>query len=161
MFNKIISYEESLTVELKHPHPTERLPMYKEADERGDCSLVMNCNGSPSLEVLCRIEGLGKEPRGNRIGILIVPYERELSIYTAVEESNGEIDGGLSVCEIGDIHTPLDAIIAKAKAEMSKCPVCGKAIPISEQKMFSFAGRCCPDCLPKMKEKYEKPGWYN
>ena len=24
---------------------------------------------------------------------------------------------------------------------------------------YSFAGRCCKDCLPKMRAKYEKPGW--
>jgi len=155
MFNKIISYEESLTVELKHPHPTERLPMYKEADERGDCSLVMNCNGSPSLEVLCRIEGMGNK----RIGILIIPYEREISVYAAIEDSNDDLRGGVFICDIEDIHTPLDAIIAKAKAEMNKCPVCGKAIPISEQKSYSFAGRCCDECLPAMKAKHEYPGW--
>ena len=159
--SRIISYEEAMELEVGHPHPSEKLPMYKEADERGDCSLLLDTNGGNCIEVLCRIEDIGEETRGKRIGLLIVPYEREIAIWTAIECREGEIDGGMSVCEIDDIHTPLDTIIAKAKAEMNKCPVCGKAIPITKQERFSFAGRCCPDCLPEMKRQHEYPGWYN
>ena len=44
---------------------------------------------------------------------------------------------------------------------INKCPICEKSVTYSEQNRFSFAGRCCKDCLPKMQKKYEKPGWYN
>ena len=26
---------------------------------------------------------------------------------------------------------------------------------------FSFAGRCCKECLPELKKRFEKPGWCN
>lgn len=37
------------------------------------------------------------------------------------------------------------------------CDECG-ATDI-EPHRFSFAGRCCKKCLPKMQKLYEQPGW--
>ncbi len=62
---------------------------------------------------------------------------------------------------IGPEGSSLSDIVSKAKAAMDTCPVCGKSVPYKEQQRYSFAGRCCPECLPKMREKYEQPGWYN
>jgi hypothetical protein len=39
----------------------------------------------------------------------------------------------------------------------TQCMSCGKAGV--EIHRFSFAGRCCADCLPAMREQYEYPGW--
>ena len=156
MSKKIISYETAMEVKIRPPHPTIELPMYKEADERGDCSLLWETNGN-YIEILCRIEDMGD----GLVGLLIVPFEREIGIWVAVEDRNGEIRDGVSICDIKDIYTSLDTVIAKAKAEMNKCPVCGKDISIAKQERYSFAGRCCPDCLPEMKKQHEYPGWYN
>lgn len=155
MSKKIISYETAMTVKVRPPHPTVELPIYKEADERGDCTLLWEPNGN-YIEILCRIADMGEG-----IGLLIVPYERDICIWVAVEDSNGNINSGVNICNIDDIYISLDTIITKAKVEMNKCPVCGKSIPIDKQERYSFAGRCCPDCLPEMKKQHEYPGWYN
>lgn len=44
-------------------------------------------------------------------------------------------------------------------AGLRTCEACGTADV--ETQRFSFAGRCCAACLPVMRAKYEKPGWYN
>ena len=42
---------------------------------------------------------------------------------------------------------------------MRTCPICGAVdVPTFQ---YSFAGRCCKNCLPDMKKKHEFPGWYD
>ena len=62
---------------------------------------------------------------------------------------------------IFSLQDSLQTVIGKALTELGICPVCGKNVPFSEQSQYSFAGRCCKDCLPAMKKKHEYPGWYN
>lgn len=38
-----------------------------------------------------------------------------------------------------------------------RCSACGKGDV--ETTRFSFAGRCCRDCLPEMRRQHEQPGW--
>lgn len=40
---------------------------------------------------------------------------------------------------------------------MRFCRHCGKTDV--DTFRYSFAGRCCKDCLPALREKYEQPGW--
>jgi hypothetical protein len=49
----------------------------------------------------------------------------------------------------------MDAIILG----MSVCSNCGTHGV--DTVGFSFAGRCCYECLPEMRKKHEYPGWYN
>lgn len=41
---------------------------------------------------------------------------------------------------------------------LKTCNVCGA---IGETFQYSFAGRCCENCLPDMKKKHEYNGWTN
>jgi len=43
-------------------------------------------------------------------------------------------------------------------AGLNTCNVCGNT---GEMFSYSFAGRCCENCLPDMKKKHEYPGWTN
>jgi len=45
------------------------------------------------------------------------------------------------------------------RAGLRICANCGRE-DVDTQR-YSFAGRCCEECLPKMRELHEKPGWYN
>lgn len=45
----------------------------------------------------------------------------------------------------------------KVIAGMLTCNACG-ATPV-ETHRYSFAGRCCAECLPEMRAKHERPGW--
>lgn len=69
--------------------------------------------------------------------------------------------GSVCIAE-SDKFKPLETFeefVARCVSVMNTCPVCGKHIPLNEQKMVGFADRCCEDCYPKMKEKLEYPGW--
>lgn len=46
---------------------------------------------------------------------------------------------------------------AKIEASAKTCANCKKTDV--ETVRYSFAGRCCKDCLPEMRAKHEKPGW--
>ena len=64
---------------------------------------------------------------------------------------------------IGDypIDIGFSNLVSKCKNDVDVCPKCGKRVGLANMKQYSFAGRCCPDCLPGMQEKHEQPGWYN
>jgi hypothetical protein len=42
-------------------------------------------------------------------------------------------------------------------ANLHRCSHCHKLV--LETHRYSFAGRSCAECLPKLKAKHEKPGW--
>lgn len=45
------------------------------------------------------------------------------------------------------------------KARARTCNNCGAKD--AETTRYSFAGRCCANCLPEMRATHEKPGWCN
>lgn len=55
----------------------------------------------------------------------------------------------------------LNDLIAELNKDYDICPNCHKVVGRKNMKWYSFAGRCCPDCLPALKKEYEQPGWYN
>lgn len=133
--------------------------IFKEVENNSSCELLLNTNCTPaSFKILAKDDSLEYRDE-NIIGYLIVPYTKEINIWLAVDD-NGDITDGLSICTL-DKSASLSECISKAKAEVNKCPVCGKEVPLKEQKPYSFAGRCCKECLPEMREKYEQPGWYD
>ena len=42
---------------------------------------------------------------------------------------------------------------------LESCNICG-AKHVHTQR-YSFAGRCCADCIEDARAEHEKPGWYN
>jgi len=57
------------------------------------------------------------------------------------------------------IAAPKEYSWAKILGALSHCNVCDK--DGVEIHRYSFAGRCCADCLPAMRAKHERPGWCN
>jgi hypothetical protein len=55
------------------------------------------------------------------------------------------------------IEPPREYDMQKIIDGMRFCKHCWK-IDV-ETVRYSFAGRCCKDCLPALKKKYEQPGW--
>ena len=154
---RVISYDDACSLtRVWDAIQISNMPIFKEASENGLCKIISNNNTSPvSIEILIMDDTIDK----NVVGFLVCFHKNEIDVYLAKEYS-GEIVDGEHVCKL-NLDASLASVIAKAQSEINKCPICGKSVTYSEQNQFSFAGRCCKDCLPKMKEKYEKPGWYN
>lgn len=154
---RVISYDDARSLtRVWDDLQISNMPIFKEASENGSCKIISNNNTSPvSIEILIMDDTIDK----NAVGFLVCFHKNEIDVYIA-KEISGEIIDGEHVCEL-NLDASLASVIAKAQSEINKCPICGKSVTYSEQSRYSFAGRCCKDCLPKMKEKYEKPGWYN
>lgn len=155
--NKIISYEEACTIErVWDDLDIKSMQIYKDAAEKGNCKLIRSTTTVPNgIEIFVEIPDLGHDA----CGLYILPHKNDTWVYVAIEKY-GEIRSWLQV-ECFSVEDSLDSIIAKSLEQLNICPQCKKPVPFNEQHQFSFAGRCCKDCLPKMKEKYEQPGWYN
>lgn len=154
---RVISYDDACSfTRVWDDLQISNMPIFKEASENGSCKIILNNNTSPvSIEILIMDDTIDK----NVVGFLVCFHKNEIDVYLAKDYS-GEITDGEYVCEL-NLDASLASVIAKAQLEINKCLVCEKYVTYSEQHRFSFAGRCCKDCLPKMQKKYEKPGWYN
>lgn len=156
--SRVISYEEACALDrVWDGVDIEHTSIFKEANENGNCDIYMCTSTNPvSIDLVYKYD-LGTK---NGVGIYIVPRPRCIDTWEAYEY-NGEIRAGLHFVDGINPEASLNEIINKTIAAISVCPVCGKSIPFNEQHRYSFAGRCCIDCLPSMREKYEQPGWYN
>lgn len=151
---KQISYEEACNIKNWAGFDVKNTPIFKEADEMGH-EICINTDSSPaSLEIVVK-----EELDDKNFGFLIMPTKNEVWVYSLVDIGYGP-RSGLNICTCRHDDS-LSSIISKARSEANKCPVCGKEIPFKDQERYSFAGRCCKECLPAMKDKYEQPGWYN
>lgn len=149
-----ISYDQAKEVCPKYMD----LAIIQEAFRDENCEVLLDRNGGEYyLKILYKMDDLGE----NTVGLYLSIYDHDISVFSAWARSASDISGHLGIIDNIDIHSSLSDAINKAKAVMNICPQCGKAIPFKEQKMFSFAGRCCPACLPAMKKLHEYPGWYN
>ena len=157
MSKKIISYEDACAIErVWDDSDIKSMPIFKEASEKGNCKIMRDDNTSPpSIEILVDIPDIGNDA----CGIFIMPHKDSTWVYVA-RDFNGTIRSWVNIGEF-PTDDSLDTVIGKAINKLNICPVCGKSVPFSEQHQYSFANRCCKDCLPAMKEKYEQPGWYN
>jgi len=152
-----ISYEEACAIERVWDNlDIKNTPIFKEASEQGNCKIIKdNSSSPPSIEILVELPDIGNDA----YGIFIMPHKDSNWVYVA-KEFSGDIRSWLNVGEYST-EDSLQTVIGKALTELGICPVCGKNVPFSEQSQYSFAGRCCKDCLPAMKKKHEYPGWYN
>ena len=55
------------------------------------------------------------------------------------------------------IDTPPEYNMQMIRNGTKKCDNCKQIV--DKTFRYSFAGRCCEQCLPKMREQYEKSGW--
>lgn len=158
--SKIITYEEACKIPRLFDSNKKftEINLYKEASENGACFLLQDTNlNPPDIEIIYKMENLGE----NIIGLYISVYDNNHVIVYDAMTYQDEIYAGKKITEIQKENLSLNTVISIAKEAMNICPICGKETPYIEQSLFSFAGRCCKDCLPEMKRKYEQPGWYN
>lgn len=156
---RIISYEEACSLDDRVWNNMEiaKLSIYKEASENGNCILYLSDSTIPNkVDIIYKMDDLGH----NVIGLYITINPSEISVWEALE-NHGTIFASKSIINGISAEDSLSEIIHKAKAVLDICPVCKKEVQYKEQQGYSFAGRCCKDCLPIMKRKYEQPGWYN
>lgn len=52
-----------------------------------------------------------------------------------------------------------EAVLTAAHREAGTCDGCGRYFGPDNLDRYSFAGKACADCLPKLREKYEYAGW--
>lgn len=89
-----------------------------------------------SMLILTRTHDLNKYPNVKNL------YEVEISIWGS---------DGLA------IEPPQEYDMQKIIDGMRFCKHCGKTDVNTFR--YSFAGRCCKDCLSALRERFEKPGW--
>jgi hypothetical protein len=88
------------------------------------------------ISILTRTNDLRLYPNVNNL------YEVEISIWGP---------DGLA------IEPPREYDMKKIIDGMRFCKYCGKTDV--DTFRYSFAGRCCKECLPALREEYEQPGW--
>lgn len=88
------------------------------------------------MSILTRTYDLNKYPKVKNL------YEIDISIW-----------GSDSL----QIEPPKEYDMRKIIDGMRICSHCGKTGV--DTFRYSFAGRCCKDCLPALREKYEQTGW--
>lgn len=156
---KIISYEEACNIKHQfHNYKIAEKSIFKEADENGSSKLLLNANGTPYVSILV-FDDTVKDIDSTLCGYYISVGDRDITVYLC-SEYDGDYRDDLNVCTLS-ADSSLSQCIGTAKARLSICPVCNKHIDIKDNHRYGFAGRCCSACLPKMKEKFEQPGWYN
>ena len=131
-------------------------PLFVDASKNPNCDIYSDSSSRPvGLFVIVKDTTIAD----NVIGFEIHTFPDKYGVWLTKRTLDSNISG-VSVCEF-KLSTPLSEIIQRTKIELEKCPVCGKAVKYKDQHTFSFAGRCCADCLPRMRKEHEYPGWYN
>lgn len=156
--SRIISFEDACAIERVWDNMDIKNDLiYREAGENGLADILLDESSGPvSINIIYRIEDMGE----NIVGLYICPRKRGIDVWEAIER-NGSIYSGKNIINDLNGSCSLSDVVGKARTAMETCPVCGKVVPYKDQKRYSFAGRCCPECLPEMQKKYEQPGWYN
>ena len=88
--------------------------------------------------------------------MLILTRTHDLKLYPNIKnlyEAKVSIWGSDGLA----IEPPLEYDMQKIIDGTRFCKHCGKTNV--DTFRYSFAGRCCKDCLPAMREKHERPGW--
>lgn len=153
--HKIISFEDACNLErVLNNIDVKTETIFTEANNDGRCSIVINQSSSPpSVDILVKDDSISDDV----LGYLIVLFQDEISVWIARDYQGGIVSGS-QVCSLKR-DASLNEIISKCNEKINTCPICNKTVPYKQQGHYSFAGRCCKDCLPAMKEKYETSGW--
>lgn len=147
-----ITFEEACEVPNFTKIDVANSKLFKEAFENDLCEVIADTSSRPiSLGIIYKKPDLADDVLG--YGIYI--FREDISVYIMKTDYNSS----LHVVDIDDINADLSTIISQANAVINICPICKENVPFRGQRRYSFAGRCCMNCLPKMKAKYEKPGW--
>lgn len=148
-----ITFEEACEVPNFTKVDVANSKLFKDAFENNKCEVMADDTSRPiGLCIIYKKQDLSDDVLG--YGIYV--FRDDISVYIMKTDYNSS----LHVVDV-DKNADLATVVSEADAVVNVCPICKENVPYKEQKRFSFAGRCCVKCLPKMKEKFEQPGWYN
>lgn len=144
----------------------ERNPFLEEAKKDERCSFIITNGGTDKdLHIIVKTDRPWSDYIGFYIGLMYP--DNTFSVWCAWKRYNRnrteyEIADGMGVREYEYKEgMTLDWLIKDLEDRIDTCPECGKKVGRENMEHYFFAGRCCGECLPKMKEKYETKGWYN
>ena len=127
------------------------------------CALEEGCEAymNQGLVLIKRTDEL-KELRDDCVGLYmsISSYDpNEFGIWIAIDGSYGLHDW----LNLGDylFSESFSSIVSRAIKEAGYCNMCHQFVGYKDIHQYSFAGKCCSNCLSEAKKKYEYPGWYN
>ena len=89
----------------------------------------------------------------NFYGLYIALYDSKIKVWVA-EIENNYITDSFNLCEY-DYKISLPDIIIDAVNKANICDFCKKPVGLENLKQISFVGKCCIDCEPIVREKYE------
>lgn len=89
----------------------------------------------------------------NFYGLYITLYDNKIKVWVAEIENNC-ITYNFNICEY-DYKISLPDIIIDAVNKANICDFCKKLVGLENLKQISFVGKCCIDCEPIVREKYE------
>ena len=169
---KLWSYSELRDfVILDNPHYADDIlsnldliPFIEEAKNDDRCGFIYDNSGSGRAHLIIKSEPWNVTERGSCIGFLLDMYNTSKESIYVWNAYKGErnIRDGRSVGQFPtEVYKKLDDFIVAVEDKVDVCPVCHKRVGRENMQAFSFAGRCCEECLPEMKKKYEPKGWYN
>lgn len=107
-----------------------------------------------SCEPIYQSEPADHCARLTREGFVVSVYARP-TLHGGAVALNGEVIGwGPDGC---CVNLPERYAWEPLRPALRVCDNCGAAD--IDPCRYSFAGRCCAACLPKMRAEHEKPGW--
>ena len=156
---QVISYEDACKLpKTFNNYFITDISIFKEASENGQCMLVKDINTNPcNISVIYKMDDLG----GDAIGIWLDICSADYVNAWEARDYKGNLISGKLIKTVTGQNLSLNTIIAEAQEAMKTCPNCHKEVPYKDQVGYSFAGRCCKECLPGLQAIYERDGWYN
>ena len=142
----------------------ERNPFLEEAKTDDRCAfIIVNGGSDKDLHIIVKDKEysnvigfyIGNTYRDGTFGVWEACYRKDYNNEDHIGDG-----GGIAEYEYKEGMT-LDWLISDLQEKVDTCPICGKKVGRENMRGYSFAGRCCEECLPEMKKKYEYKGWYN
>ena len=127
----------------------------KEAIESSGCSFYLKGNEIIIIKEISKMQALN----GNCIGLYIVIQETQnlCLVWAAINDSYGLRDGvAIGGCYLDESFS---TVVAESSIEAERCDECKEIVGYENIHRVGFARKCCTNCLPKAKEKYEYGGW--
>lgn len=95
-------------------------------------------------------------------GLTVIPMSKWVSGYAVTKYDEKSLDDGYALGDIEHFENmTFHEVVDRFVRELNICDICHKPVGYGNLHRYSFAGKCCKDCLPAAREKFEQPGWYN
>ena len=127
----------------------------KDAIDSPSCSFYLQGNNIVIVKEISKMQSLNE----NCIGLYMSIRETEnlCLIWSATDDSYGLRDGiAIGGCYLDESFSQ---VVVDSIKEAARCNECKEIVGYENIHRVGFAGKCCTNCLPKAKEKYEYAGW--